>query len=144
MVFEPLWTLIPSNKAILPILWMLYPNHPYLLESAYDLTPGLEAKGYVVKPIVGRCGHNISLYDSGSKLIDETAGNFEDRDQIYQALAPLPVLDGKNVQVCTFTADGSYAGACIRADAAKIITTDSDILPLRTVPDDTMGLAPQD
>lgn len=26
-VFEPFWTLIPSNKAILPILWQLYPNH---------------------------------------------------------------------------------------------------------------------
>ena len=31
MVFEPLWTLIPSNKAILPILWSLFPNHKYLL-----------------------------------------------------------------------------------------------------------------
>jgi glutathionylspermidine amidase/synthetase len=35
MVYEPLWTLIPSNKAILPVLWELFPDYPYLLNSAY-------------------------------------------------------------------------------------------------------------
>ncbi len=135
MVFEPLWTLIPSNKAILPVLWMLYPDHPYLLKSTFELDDDLRATGYVVKPIVGRCGHNISIYDADENLITETAGNFEERDQIYQELFALPKLDGKNVQVCTFTASGTYAGACIRADAAGIITVDSDILPLRVVAD---------
>ena len=28
MVYEPFWTLIPSNKAILPILWHMFPEHP--------------------------------------------------------------------------------------------------------------------
>ena len=27
LVFEPLWTVIPGNKAILPILWSLFPHH---------------------------------------------------------------------------------------------------------------------
>ena len=38
MVFEPLWTLIPSNKAILPILWQLFAGQRYLLNTAYELT----------------------------------------------------------------------------------------------------------
>ncbi len=135
MVFEPLWSLIPSNKAILPVLWMLYPNHPYLLESQFELTPSLQAGSYVVKPIVGRCGHNISLIDHNNEVLAESGGNFEDRDLIYQALAPLPEIDGKHAQVCTFTADGIYAGACVRADTSKIIKTESDILPLRVVKD---------
>jgi glutathionylspermidine synthase len=25
LVFEPLWTVIPGNKAILPVLWSLFP-----------------------------------------------------------------------------------------------------------------------
>ncbi|MGB7443187.1 MAG: glutathionylspermidine synthase family protein [Coleofasciculaceae cyanobacterium] len=33
---EPAWKLILSNKAILPILWELFPNHPNLLPSYYD------------------------------------------------------------------------------------------------------------
>jgi glutathionylspermidine amidase/synthetase len=135
MVFEPLWTLIPSNKAILPVLWMLYPDHPYLLKSSFDLDDELRATGYVAKPIVGRCGHNIAIYDTDDNLVSETTGNFEERDQIYQERFPLPKIDGKNVQVCTFTASGTYAGACVRVDADDIITVDSDILPLRIIPD---------
>ncbi|WP_172902749.1 glutathionylspermidine synthase family protein, partial [Escherichia coli] len=33
LVFEPLWTVIPGNKAILPILWSLFPHHRYLLDT---------------------------------------------------------------------------------------------------------------
>ncbi|MGB0670815.1 MAG: glutathionylspermidine synthase family protein, partial [Rhodospirillales bacterium] len=135
MVFEPLWTLIPSNKAILPILWMLYPHHPYLLDSRFELTDELKAKGYVAKPIVGRCGHNIQLVDGDDNLIQETAGRFDDRDTIYQELFPLPVFDDLYVQVCTFTAGGSYGGTALRVDPSPIITSKSDLLALRIVAD---------
>lgn len=138
MVFEPLWSLIPSNKAILPVLWMLYPNHPYLLNTRFELTDDLTASGYVVKPIVGRCGHNISIFDSGNQLVEETAGKFDERDLIYQELFALPKIDGRNVQICSFSVDGTYAGACVRTDPSAIITTDSEILPLRVVSDRDM------
>ena len=136
MVFEPLWTLIPSNKAILPVLSQMYPNNRYLLDSHYDLTDGLKQTGYVVKPIVGRCGANISIYNRDNDLIKETAGQFDDRDQIYQELFRLPKIDGDNVQIGTFSVGGTYGGACVRVDPSPIITTNSDLLPLRVVPDE--------
>ena len=37
LVFEPLWTVIPGNKAILPILWSLFPHHRYLLDTDFLL-----------------------------------------------------------------------------------------------------------
>ena len=33
---EPLWKLIMSNKAILPLLWEMFPNHPNLVPAYYD------------------------------------------------------------------------------------------------------------
>jgi hypothetical protein len=33
-VFEPLWTILPSSKAILPILCTIAPRHPFLLRSS--------------------------------------------------------------------------------------------------------------
>lgn len=135
MVFEPLWTLIPSNKAMLPVLWMLYPNHPFLLNTQFTLTEELRRSGYVVKPIVGRCGHNITLIDHNSALIGETAGQFDDRDQIFQELHALPRIDGVNVQVSTFSVAGHFAGAGVRVDPSPIITTHSDLPPLRVVED---------
>ncbi len=136
MVFEPLWTLIPSNKAILPVLYDIYPNSRYLLNSHYDLTEELRASGYVAKPIVGRCGQNISIFNRREDLIGETAGNFDSRDQIYQELFRLPKLDGVNVQLCTFSVAGAYGGACVRVDPTLIVTQDSDVLPLRVVADE--------
>ena len=133
MVYEPLWTLVPSNKSILPVLWELYPNHPFLLESHFELTDSLKKKGYVVKPIVGRCGDNIQLYSKGNELLHATEGQFSHKDDIYQELFRLPIIDSDHVQMNTFTVAGRYAGACVRLDMSPIITSESDILPLRVV-----------
>ena len=135
-VFEPLWTVIPSNKAILPILWEMFPGHRYLLEAAFELTPEIRAKGYVQKPISGRCGANVSLFDANDALIEETAGRFASPFQVYQELWPLPAVDGDSVQVSTFTAAGAYAGACVRLDPSRVITAASDLVALRVVADD--------
>ncbi|MEE4186003.1 MAG: bifunctional glutathionylspermidine amidase/synthase [Gammaproteobacteria bacterium] len=141
MVYEPLWTLIPSNKAILPVLWSLFPDYPYLLNTAYELTDELRASGYVAKPIVGRGGANIRIYDGAALLQAETAGRFDDRDQIYQALFPLPRVGGYYVQLSTFSAAGRYAGACVRVDPSPVITMTSDNLALRVIRDRDIGPA---
>ena len=136
MVFEPLWTLIPSNKAILPVLWSLFPNHPYLLETTVELTDTLRASGYVSKPIVGRCGGNISLFDRDANLIEETAGQFGDGEQIYQQLFPLSNVAQLYAQPSTFSVGGAYAASTIRVDRSMVITAESDNVPLRIVEDD--------
>lgn len=135
-VFEPLWTLIPSNKAILPVLWDLFPNHPYLLESRFDLSDDLREKGYVAKPIVGRCGHNIAIYGADNTLVTQTEGSFDQRDTIYQALCRLPRVGGNHVQISSFSVAGRFAGAGARVDTSPVITSDSDLLPLRVLDDE--------
>jgi glutathionylspermidine amidase/synthetase len=136
-----LWTLIPSNKAILPVLWQLFPNHPYLLETAFELTTSLQETGYVVKPIVGRCGSNITIVDGSETIREETAGNFGHRDRIYQQFCPLPELDGRYVQICSFSVDGSYAASCVRLDRAMVINDASDVLALRVLPDSDYAMS---
>ncbi|MFB0912794.1 MAG: glutathionylspermidine synthase family protein, partial [Glaciecola sp.] len=110
MVYEPMWTLIPSNKAILPILWALFPNHPWLLETSLELSEELKQKGFVSKPIVGRCGANIQLIDENNQTLAEKGGNFGERDCVYQQLWPLPKVGKYYVQVCTFAVSGNYSG----------------------------------
>ena len=136
MVFEPLWTLIPSNKAILPVLWSLFPNHPYLLNTSFELSDELMETGYVVKPIVGRCGANIQLIDDQKNLLAQTDGHFMAQDQIYQQLFALPKVSDYYVQICSFTAAGKYAGAGVRVDNNMIINGKSDCMALRIVEDE--------
>ena len=134
-VFEPLWTLIPSNKAILPVLWQLFPGHPFLLETQLELTESLKQSGYVAKPIVGRCGNNIALYSSEQELLSSTSGKFGRRDTVYQQLMMLPELEQHYIQLCTFCVGGAYAGACTRVDRDPVIKSESDIWPLRVLSD---------
>lgn len=135
LVYEPLWTLIPSNKAILPVLSSMFPEYPYILDSAYTLTESLKQTGYVIKPIVGRGGANITIVDRNQQLRAETGGAFEDRDQVFQARFPLPKLGSHFVQVSTFSAAGRYAGACLRVDESPVINMESENVALRVIKD---------
>ncbi|MDT0581534.1 bifunctional glutathionylspermidine amidase/synthase [Brumicola blandensis] len=135
MIYEPMWTLIPSNKAILPVLWSLFPNHPLLLNTSFELTNELKESGYVVKPIVGRCGENIRLIDENSELIADKAGQFSEQEQVFQQLFALPKIGKYYVQVSTFTAAGHYAGSGVRVSESMIIGKESDCMALRTVDD---------
>lgn len=134
-VFEPLWTLIPSNKAILPILWQLFPDNPYLLDTDFTVTPRLAQSGYAVKPIAGRCGSNIGLVDHKDNVLDETSGQFDHQENIYQELWCLPKVANRYIQVCTFTVGGHYGGCCLRSDPTLVIKKESDIEPLIVIED---------
>ncbi len=138
MVYEPLWTLIPSNKAILPVLWTLFPNHPYLLNSSFALTEPLKVRGYVTKPIVGRYGSNITIFDARDVAIAQTSGMFERQSLVYQELSPLPFVGDYYVQVSTFTAAGIYAASCVRVDPTPVINLRSDNLALRIIDDEEL------
>ncbi|MBS0878085.1 MULTISPECIES: bifunctional glutathionylspermidine amidase/synthase [unclassified Tatumella] len=135
MVFEPLWTVIPGNKAILPILWSLFPHHKYLLDTDFTVNQELQQTGYAIKPIGGRCGSNIGLVSHQEQMLDETAGKFAHQTNIYQQLWCLPQVAGRYIQVCTFTVGGHYGGACLRSDPTLVIKKESDIEPLRIIKD---------
>lgn len=136
MVFEPFWTVIPGNKAILPVLWSLFPHHRYLLDTDFEVNDELIKTGYAVKPIAGRCGDNIDLINQHEELLDKTHGNFAEQKNVYQELWCLPKVAGKYIQVCTFTIGGSYGGACLRGDESLVIKKESDIEPLIVLNDE--------
>ena len=135
LVYEPLWTAIPSNKAILPVLWELFPNHRYLLEASFELSGSLKNNGYAKKPIGGRRGDNVSLICQCDDDLGTTHGQFGNQEHIYQQLWCLPKVEEQYVQVCTFTVGGHYGGACLRSDPSRIIVGNSDMQPLRTLSD---------
>lgn len=83
---EPSWKMLLSNKAILPILWELFPNHPNLLECYFDDPKSMQH--YVKKPLLSREGANIEMYYN-DELIHHTEGEYGEEGFIYQELATL-------------------------------------------------------
>jgi glutathionylspermidine synthase len=61
---EPAWKMILSNKAILPILWELFPGHPNLLAAGRTPIAG----AWVKKPLLGREGANVSIRTPGIEV----------------------------------------------------------------------------
>lgn len=88
---EPAWKMLLSNKGVLPVLWQLYPRHPYLLEASFD-GPGL-LMSWVKKPLLGREGANITWHQPGQDI--ETGGAYGGEGFIYQAMAPPKTFGGK-------------------------------------------------
>jgi glutathionylspermidine amidase/synthetase len=127
-VIEPLWKVITSNKGLLPVLWTMYPNHPLLLHSEWTLTDELKREPFVKKPIVGRCGHNVTLYEnSGDSVIDETMGKFSARDSVYQQMFQLANYDGYHPIIGSWIIHDHFAGFCIREDQKLITDANSPV-----------------
>ncbi|TMR07629.1 glutathionylspermidine synthase family protein, partial [Escherichia coli] len=111
VVVEPVWTVIPGNKAIVPTLWSMFQDLRYLLDTDVTVNDKLVKTGYAVKTIACRCGSNIDLVSHHEEVLDKTSGKFAEQKYIYQQLWCLPKVDGKYIQLCTFTGSGNY-GVC--------------------------------
>jgi glutathionylspermidine synthase len=123
---EPMWKMILSNKAILPILWKLFPNHQNLLECYYD-DPG-RMGSYAKKPLLSREGANVTLVESGRK-ISETSGEYGEEGFVFQQLQKLPDFDGNRPVLGSWIIGDKAAGVGIRETASLVTDNFSRFVP---------------
>lgn len=127
-VFEPAWKMILSNKAILPILWELFPNHPNLL-PAYPIPDPFLGR-YVQKPLLSREGANIDIVEGcGEEVLESSTGPYGNEGYIYQAFYPLPKFEDNYTVIGSWVVDGRAAGIGIREDASLITKNSSRFVP---------------
>jgi glutathionylspermidine synthase len=114
-----------SNKALLAILWEMYPGHPNLLPTYLDGPRELALHGYVAKPLLGREGAGISIVAPAiappSTLVTEAV--------CYQAFDPLPSFDGRHPVLGTWVVDGEPAGMGIRETTGLITDVSATFVP---------------
>jgi glutathionylspermidine synthase len=125
---EPPWKMLLSNKALLPILWELYPQHPNLLEAGWTEP---RSGSWVRKPLLGREGANVTLHDRGNDL--STAGDYGEEGFVYQDLAPLKSFEGKYPVIGSWVIGHEpgnvAAGIGIRESDIPITTNLSQFVP---------------
>jgi glutathionylspermidine synthase len=117
---EPPWKMVLSNKAILAVLWEMFPGHPNLLPAAFarDKIAG----PCVQKPVHGREGEGVRLIAAGEAALKAD-------DRIYQAGCPLPVFDGMHALIGSWVIAGKAAGIGMREDRAPVTTNASRFVP---------------
>lgn len=123
---EPSWKMILSNKAILPVLWELFPEHPLLLESLFN-HPG-SMSDYVRKPLLSREGANIRFVYNNQTLY-ETPGEYGEEGFIYQALASLHKEESGYAIVGSWIIGQEPCGITFRESDYPVTTDKSRFIP---------------
>jgi glutathionylspermidine synthase len=124
-VIEPPWKMLLSNKAILPVLWEMFPDHPNLLAASFE--PGKFATDFVKKPLYSREGANVSI-TSGGKTLEEP-GDYGAEGFIWQAYHELPVFSGNYTVIGSWIVGEEPAGIGIREDSSPITKNSSRFVP---------------
>lgn len=127
-LIEPWWKMILSNKAILPILWELYPDHPNLLPSYYTKDK-LEGKDYVVKPFYSREGAEIQIISSSHGEHKGPERGYDKTQCIYQELVQPFRFEDKIPLLGAWVIGDKAAGLGIREDSAMITSNFSRFIP---------------
>ena len=125
---EPPWKAILSCKAILPLLWEMFPDSPYLLPASFSPLEG----DYVQKPIHSREGSNVRIVRNGIEQT-KTNGPYDEQFSIYQQLAAIPNFGGRYPIVGSWVVNGWSCGIGIREDSSLITGNLSRFVPHRMV-----------
>jgi glutathionylspermidine synthase len=122
---EPAWKVLLSNKALLAVLWELYPDHELLLPAYLDGPRGMTE--YVAKPLLGREGANVRIVTPGMQ--QHTEGVYGAEGWCFQQFRALPAFEGNHVVLGSWVIDGESAGAGLRESAGLITDGRARFLP---------------
>jgi glutathionylspermidine synthase len=127
---EPAWKLLLSNKALLAVLWELFPGHPYLLPSFLDGPRGM--REYVAKPLLGREGASVRIVTPSGEFANP--GDYGEEGFCFQEFRALPDFDGNRVVVGSWvvvdpTGHGESVGAGIRESDSLITDAYARFVP---------------
>jgi glutathionylspermidine synthase len=128
VVINPAWTMLLQSKGLLQVASDLYPNHPLLLKTTARASDFPDNR-YAEKPIFGRVGDNVRLFDGGTRPVQENDGDYGHLPKVYQALTVLESdPQGYRYQPSVFTVDDAPAAFCVRRQEDLIIDDDAEFI----------------
>ncbi len=93
IILNPAYTLLFQSKGMLKILYDLFPDSPYLLETRYE---PLQAKAYVEKKVFGREGANTRFVNADGSIAAQTDGEYDHYKSVYQEAVDFPQDEAGN------------------------------------------------
>ena len=102
VILNPAYTLLFQSKGMLKVLYELFPDSPYLLETRGE---PLQGQQQVAKKMFGREGANTVIYDAAGAILHAMPGEYDRYRSIYQAFAAYPKdAQGRSYQAGVFFA----------------------------------------
>ena len=87
IILNPAYTLLFQSKGMLAILYELFPDSPYLLQTSFEPLNGLKQ---VEKPVFGREGANTKIINADKSVTSQTDGPYENYKKVYQEYIEFP------------------------------------------------------
>lgn len=84
---NPAYTLLFQSKGIMKVLCDLFPDSPYLLQTAYEPLNGVKQ---VRKRMFGREGANMDVIAPNGAVLQSTSGPYDHHKSIYQEFVDFP------------------------------------------------------
>lgn len=122
---EPAWKMLLSNKALLPILWELFPDNLYLLPAFFEAP---SSGSFVKKPFLSREGANIKIVQGGETTA-ETDGGYGKEGHVYQQYHELPKFGDKHAVIGSWIIGEIACGMGVREDTTPITRNLSHFVP---------------
>lgn len=121
---EPPWKMLLSNKALLVVLWEMFPECEFLLPAAWQPL----SEDYVRKPILAREGSNVQIVRSG-EVVGETEGPYGNQPAVYQSFQPLAQAGDSYAVLGSWIVGDTACGLGIREDHNPITHNLSRFIP---------------
>ena len=114
IILNPAYTLLFQSKGMLKILYDLFPDSPYLLQTSFEPLDGVKQ---VQKPLFGREGANIKIIDKNGTVLKATDGEYDNFNKVYQEYVELPKdAEGNTYQAGIFFAYEACGAGFRRGD----------------------------
>jgi len=125
---EPGWKAMLSTKAILPLLWEMFPGHPNLLPAYFGNDPRCEElRDHVRKPIFSREGANITLVIGDE--VHSSDGQYDDCPVVVQQATRLFSSEHGHAVIGSWIVGEDPVGIGIREDKSPITQDLSRFVP---------------
>ncbi|GGF75874.1 hypothetical protein GCM10007301_39800 [Azorhizobium oxalatiphilum] len=125
---EPPWKAMLSTKAILPLLWEMFPGHPNLLPAYFEDDPRAgELRDYARKPLFSREGENVTLVRRGRS--ETVPGHYGDGPFVVQAATHLFETRHGHAVIGSWMVGDEPCGMGIREDTSAITMNMSRFVP---------------
>lgn len=127
---EPVWKMLWSNKAILPVLHRLFPESPNVLPAWFDGEQPKELRDYVRKPLLAREGANAAVVLGGEVVEEGPDQAYGEEGFVVQAYTDLGDYGrGARPVLGVWTVDVEPAGLGIRESDGLLTTNTSRFVP---------------
>lgn len=129
IIINPAYSMVLQSKALLPLMEEMGMNHhPAWLKAGRSAAAFPDLR-YAEKPIYGRTGDNVRLFDGSSAPVAANEGDFAGLPMMYQALAPFNIdSDGDRYQASVFMTGDEPCALCFRRQDGLIIDDDAEFV----------------